>query len=298
LRDAVALRVVDAEASEHLDDLGVLGEFRDGLLAGEVPDLVDRADHLAVDRVAQDLAHEAAVDLEVIDREVLEVTERGEPGAEVIERELAAELLQRLDEAVRLREACDRRGLGDLEADLGRIEPALVELIDDERQELVITEALAGEIDRALQQLLALIRLGDQPAKRVLDHPAVDRRGDAVALGGGDEIIRRDDAPGLVLEAQQQLVVRTALGALQWLDGHAEELEAAFFQRRIDARGPLHLTAPPHELDVVLGKTVDAVAATLPRRGTRGIRRGEDRGDVLVIGGDRYHADARAEAEH
>src|SRR6516162_9969272 len=183
LRDAVALRVVDAEAGEHLDDLGVLGEFRDGLLAGEVPDLVDRADHLAVDRVAQDLAYEAAVDLQVIDREVLEVTERGEPGAEVIE-------------------------------------PELVELIDDEGQELVITEALTGEVDRALQQLLALIRLGDEPAKRVLDHPAVDRRGDAVALGGGDEIIRRDDAPGLVLQPQQQLVVRTALGALQRLDGH------------------------------------------------------------------------------
>src|SRR6516225_4034328 len=164
LRDAVALRVVDAEAGEHLDDLGVLGEFRDGLLTGEVPDLVDRADHLAVDRIAQDLAHEAAVDLQVIDREVLEVAERGKSGAEVIERELAAELLQRLDEAVGLGEARDRRGLGDLEADLRGIEPALVELIDDKRQELVITEALTGQVDRALQQLLALIRLGDEPA--------------------------------------------------------------------------------------------------------------------------------------
>src|SRR5215469_5527557 len=105
LRDAVALRVVDAEAGEHLDDLGVLGKFCDGLLAGEMPDLVDRAHHLAIDWIAQDLAHEAAIDLEVIDREMLEVAEGGEPGAEVIERELAAELLQRLDEAVRLREA-------------------------------------------------------------------------------------------------------------------------------------------------------------------------------------------------
>src|SRR5215831_2374275 len=76
LRDTVALRVVDAEAGEHLDDLGVLGELRDGLLAGEMPDLVNRAHHLAIDRIAQDLAHEAAVDLEVIDREVLEVAER------------------------------------------------------------------------------------------------------------------------------------------------------------------------------------------------------------------------------
>jgi hypothetical protein len=41
-----------------------------------VADLVDRAHHLAVDRVAQDLAHEAAVDLQEVDREVLEIAER------------------------------------------------------------------------------------------------------------------------------------------------------------------------------------------------------------------------------
>src|SRR5215472_3173590 len=298
LCDAVALRVVDPEAGEHLDDLGVLGELRDGLLAGEVPDLVDRAHHLAIDRIAQDLAHEAAVDLEVIDREVLEVAEGGEPGAEVIQRELAAELLQRLDEAVRLREARYRRGLGDLEADLGGIEPAAVELLDDERQELVIAEALPGEIDGALPQLLALVRLGHEPAEGVLDHPAVDRRGDGVALGGGDEVIRRDDASGLVLEAQQQLVVRTALGALQRLDRHAEQLETSLFQSRVDARRPLHLAPPPHELDVVLGEAVDAVAAALLRRGAGGIGRREDRGHVLVIGGDRHDADAGTEAEH
>src|SRR5256885_2541085 len=134
LRDAVALRVVDPETGEHLDDLGVLGELGDGLLAGEVPDLVDRAHHLAVDRIAQDLAHEAAVDLEIIDREVLEVAERGQSGAEVIQRELAAELLESLDEAVRLREARHRRGLGDLEADLRAVEPAAMELVDEDRK--------------------------------------------------------------------------------------------------------------------------------------------------------------------
>src|SRR5246127_5787842 len=149
LGDAVALRVIDAEAGEHLDDLGVLGKLGDRLLAGEVPDLVDRAHHLAVDRIAQDLAHEAAVDLEVIDGEVLEVSEGRQPGAEVIERELAAELFQRLDEAVGLREARHRRGFRDLEADLRAVEPALVELVDDERQELVVPEALARKIDRA-----------------------------------------------------------------------------------------------------------------------------------------------------
>ena len=40
-----------------------------------MPDLIDRAHHLAVDRIAQDLAHEAAVDLQEVHWKVLEVTE-------------------------------------------------------------------------------------------------------------------------------------------------------------------------------------------------------------------------------
>src|SRR6187551_1907729 len=103
-----------------------------------MPDFIDGTNHLAIDRVVQDLAHEAAVDLEEVDREVLEVTERREARAEVVEREAAAELLQRLDEAIRLAEARDGRGLRDLEADLRRIDAALAELLDDERQEFVV----------------------------------------------------------------------------------------------------------------------------------------------------------------
>ena len=93
--------------------------------------------------IVQDLLDEAAVDLQEIDREMLQVAERGQAGAEVVERELAAQFLQRLDEAIRLREARDRRGLGDLEADLGGIQAAAVELIDDIGQEFVVAQALA-----------------------------------------------------------------------------------------------------------------------------------------------------------
>src|ERR1700692_2154764 len=76
LRHAVALRVVDAEALQHVDDLLVLGELGNGLLAGQVPDFIDRTHHLAVDGIVQYLLDEAAVDLQVIDREVLEIAER------------------------------------------------------------------------------------------------------------------------------------------------------------------------------------------------------------------------------
>ena len=45
--DAVALRVVDAETGQHLDDLRVLSELAYRLLAGQVPDLVDLSDYAA-----------------------------------------------------------------------------------------------------------------------------------------------------------------------------------------------------------------------------------------------------------
>src|SRR5688572_20832280 len=64
LRHAVTLGVVHAEAAQHLDDLRVLGPLGNGLLAGQVADLVDRADHLAVDRVVQHALDEAPIDLQ------------------------------------------------------------------------------------------------------------------------------------------------------------------------------------------------------------------------------------------
>src|SRR5690606_16383315 len=103
--------------------------------------------------------------------------------------EAAAKLLERVDEAVGLREAGDGRGLGDLETYLRGVDAAAMEVLDDERQELVVPQALAREIDRAHFQLLALVGLRDQPAQRMLDHPAVDVRRKAVALCGDDELI-------------------------------------------------------------------------------------------------------------
>ena len=74
--DAIALCVIDAQATEHVDDLLVLGKLGDGLFAGKVADLINGADHFAVDGVVEDFFDEAAVDLEKVDRKVLEITER------------------------------------------------------------------------------------------------------------------------------------------------------------------------------------------------------------------------------
>src|SRR6185312_9678567 len=107
-----------------------------------------------------------------------------------------------------------------------------------------------------------------------------------------------DDAAGFILQTQQQLVVRTGLDPLQRLNRHPEELEPPLLQRRVDARGPLHLAPPAHELDVVLGKTVYAVAAAFLRRLAGAVGCRQNRRHVLVVRRNRYHANAGAETEY
>src|SRR5437762_4196164 len=117
LFDAVALRVVDADLAQALQDLIVLDEFRDRLLFHHVADVIDRLDHRTVDRIDQHISYEAAIDLEKVHGQMLQITERGHAGAEIVQRKPAAEIAQLADEARRLRQIGDRGRLSDFEAD-------------------------------------------------------------------------------------------------------------------------------------------------------------------------------------
>ena len=172
-----------------------------------------------------------------------------------------------------------------------------MEFLDHVGQELVVAEALAGEVDRTHGELLPFVRRGYQPAERVLDHPAVDRRHQPVAFGGGDEVVGRDDLAGFIAHAQQDLVVQTLFVVLQRPDHLPVDIEAAFLERRVDARGPLHLAPAAHEIDVILFERVHTIATEFLRRLARTLGGGHQRSDVAGIGRDRHDADRRTEPE-
>ena len=67
------------------------------------------------------MAHELHVDLQVVDRQVLQVGEAAVAGAEVVEREAAAERRQPLGQPRGLADVLGRRGLGDLEDHVARV---------------------------------------------------------------------------------------------------------------------------------------------------------------------------------
>ena len=67
--------VIDAHALEHRDDFFVFREFGDCFLAGEMANFINRANHLPVDRVMQDLFDKTAVNFQKVDGKMFEIAE-------------------------------------------------------------------------------------------------------------------------------------------------------------------------------------------------------------------------------
>src|SRR4051812_49414098 len=78
--DEVSLHEVDADPAQDLQGLLVLDTLGDGLQVEGVGQRDDPTDQRVVARVARQVADERHVDLQVPDREVLEVGQRRVPG--------------------------------------------------------------------------------------------------------------------------------------------------------------------------------------------------------------------------
>ena len=80
---------------------------------------IGEAEHGADDRDAVGIDHhpgdEAAVDLEHVDRQALEIGEAGIAGAEIVHRDGRVERLQRFEHARRARRVLDDRAFGQLQ---------------------------------------------------------------------------------------------------------------------------------------------------------------------------------------
>ena len=118
------------------------------LLAEALGERDDGVDDELVGGVGQAMGDELAVDLEVVEGQVLQVVEAAEPGAEVVEGEGAAECRQAVGELAGSAEVGDGRGLGDLERELGRVDTwRLGEAPFDEREQIGVAHRDAGQVD-------------------------------------------------------------------------------------------------------------------------------------------------------
>ena len=119
-------------------------------------------------------ADEALVDLDLVERRLLQIAERGIAGAEIVEREADADRLQ-LGEHVVGRFAFDQEhALGDLELELARLRAReLASALIDGRGQARIDELDRREVDRDPDMLGPFRRLEAGGAQ----HPFADLRG-------------------------------------------------------------------------------------------------------------------------
>src|SRR5579859_1886504 len=213
-----ALHEVDAEIAQLAFDFGILDEFGDGLLAEQLGDVLDAAHGGVVDRIFIHVFNELSVDLDVIDRQLLEVMERGNASAEIVEREADADLAHLLDELDRAVDIVDRFRFGDLETQLFAVEGGARYPILHKGLEIAVADRFARQIDRNHLGLGHQLAILGQEVDDIADHPFVDARHDAEAFGGGQEFAGIDQLAVAVLEAQQDLAAQPAALELQRFD--------------------------------------------------------------------------------
>src|SRR5437660_115108 len=288
-RQVVALSKIDTDAlelREHRFGLDALGNRRD---AEGPADLDDRLDHAAIHRVVGDMTDELPVDLEEIDRQRLQIHEGRQPGAEVVQRELAAARFQLAHEVGDAGEAGHRRRLGDLEAQGGG-DRGVAHALQDELDEGLLVEGRAREIDREQRRRLLAQAPRLQQLDRLLHDPPVDDRHDVIALGRRDELTRWHERSVIVPQAHRELMeARRGCGSDRH-DGLEEQLQAVFLHGARNARNPTHLAMAVG--DAVRLVYVNAIAALVLRGIAGDIRRAHHARDALGLRVDMHDTDA------
>ncbi len=137
---------------------------------------------------AAEILDEGAIDLDLVEREALQVAQRGIAGAEIVERDPDPELAQLVQDIERGLVVADQHGLGDLE-----LEPAMRQGPSSECRRDVERQRLALELHRRdVDRDANVIR----PVRRFrhggVEHPVAEFVDQAAFLGHRNEIRGRD----------------------------------------------------------------------------------------------------------
>src|SRR2546428_51915 len=87
---------------------------------------------------------ERAVDLERVDRQLVQVTQRRIAGAEIVQIDFHAELAQLLEQFRGRGGAVHQRGLGDFETQVARLQSRVMNGLLDDREEILLRGVPAG----------------------------------------------------------------------------------------------------------------------------------------------------------
>src|SRR5439155_23512844 len=112
-----ALHPIAAGTSQDFELAHILDAFGDNLHPQRVRESSDRVDDRRGLVVVLELTDERAVDLDRVDRQVSQITDRRISGTEIVDGDLDAKFLERVQLPYCARVVVDERGLGDFERD-------------------------------------------------------------------------------------------------------------------------------------------------------------------------------------
>ena len=154
--------------------------------------------------VAGQAADEAAVDLQLADREPLQIGQARVAGAEVVDRQLHAEPRQRFQAQQRLAGVLHQDRLGQLQLEQCGGRPAARQRRGHAVDEVGLLELQRRDVDRDRQRH-ARAAPARRLAHRLAEHPVAERDDETRFLGHRDESRRRHLAQLGVAPAQQRL---------------------------------------------------------------------------------------------
>ncbi len=163
----------------------------------------DRFRDRGVARGAVDVTHEGLVDLDAVGREVREVGERGIAGAEVVQRDPAAELAEASEDVLHRLRIVHQQRFGDLDLDKRSRHARRRGFRFDQAGRIAVQQLLAGAVD-GHRHSPAAIQPYPQLAAGSAHHPLAHVDDQAAVLGDLHEAGRRNLAEFLVAPAQQR----------------------------------------------------------------------------------------------
>ena len=202
----------------------------------------------------QHVADELALDLDVIDREALDVLEGGIARAEIVDRKAEALQLGINDEFFQQGQVAHGFPFGDLEHDPRWIDAGLARKAAHPFGELTDDQRLRRQVNEQHASVALFLYLRE----RLLDQLVIHLVRDAHALRFGDEVVGGHD-PVVELDAHQQFMDHDLAG-----DGVADRLEEghdALLVERVLDHDVLLAGLAEHFRHLVLGRDRDRVLA-------------------------------------
>ena len=156
-------------------------------------------------RVIGEVAHKRLVDLELVDRKPLEVTERRVARAKVVNRQAHAALVQVFHDLDGAQRVLHGHALGQLQFQVMRRQTSLGQHLGHQLGQVLVTELHGRQVDGHLLQRQARLQPDAHLLRRGAQHPFTNRQDQTTFFGHRNELGRRHRAQHRVLPAQQGL---------------------------------------------------------------------------------------------